>query len=73
MHHEGHEAHEGYDLGGFETRLKIIFLSFNFVRFAIFVVRSNSFYKIGSVTVVIQKICPQAAEILKHSSTKFRD
>jgi len=21
INHEGHEAHEGYDLGGFETRL----------------------------------------------------
>jgi len=21
VNHEGHEAHEGYDLGGFETRL----------------------------------------------------
>jgi hypothetical protein len=22
VYHEGHEAHEGYDLGGFEARLK---------------------------------------------------
>jgi len=35
VNQEGHEAHEGYDLGEFETPpLKIIFLSFNFVLFA---------------------------------------
>ena len=47
VNHEGHEAHEeeGYDLCGFGTRLKIIFLSVNFVLFEIFVVRSNSFYE----------------------------
>ena len=59
VNHEGHEAHEGYDLGaGLKPApKKIIFLSFNFVLFELFVVRSNSFYKIASVTVVIQKIC----------------
>jgi hypothetical protein len=56
VNHEGHEAHEGCDLGaGLKpTPKNIIFLSFNFV---LFVVRSNSFDKIPSVTVVIQKIC----------------
>ena len=59
VNHERHEAHEGYDLGaGLKpASKKIIFLSFNFVRFALFVVRSNLFYKIASVPVVIQKIC----------------
>ena len=36
--------------------------------FSSFVVRSNFFYKIASVTVVIQKFA-QAAKILKHSSS----
>jgi hypothetical protein len=51
-----HEEHEGYDLGGFETRLKNLpVLQLRALR--VFVVRSNSFYKIASVTVVIQNIC----------------
>jgi hypothetical protein len=43
VNHEGHEADEGYDLGaGLKPApKKIIFLSFNFVRFAVSVVRSN--------------------------------
>jgi hypothetical protein len=67
VNHEGHEAHEGYGLGaGLKpASKKIIFLSFNFVRFALFVVRSNLFYKIASVTVVIRKICA-SPEILQH-------
>jgi len=42
---------------GLKPASKKIFLSFNFVLFALFVVRSKFFYKIASVTVVIQKIC----------------
>jgi len=35
VNHEGHEAHEGYDLGaGLKPASKKIFLSFNFVLFA---------------------------------------
>gem|GEM_PF-4350184 len=68
VNQEGHEAHEGYDLGEFETpplKNNLSVLQLRALR--VFVVRSNSFYKITSVRWSSRKFA-RAAKTFNDSS-----